>query len=276
MAINRRKFLQLGFKTVVVIGAGNMLRACTGKELVLPSENEIQLRFAIASDGHYGQPNTDYVTKHDEMLAWLQADQQARGLNFIMINGDLYHDRIDRLPPVKKLWDQLPVQYYVSHGNHDKVDENIWEETWNMKWHYVFERDDAVFLVLNTADKTGKYICPDLEWTKTELDKYQSKKQLFVFMHITPFPLGGLDCPELVDMFSKQQNLKAIFNGHNHDQDNVKEEEGKHYFFDGHVAGGWGTDYRGYRIVEILKDGNILTYQMNPIGKKIVNSDRVL
>lgn len=62
-------------------------------------------------------------------------------------------------------------------------------------------------------------------------------------MHITPFTWtkGGLACPEIVKLFNKQANLKAVFHGHDHDQDSVKENMGKRYFFDSHIAGNWGT-----------------------------------
>jgi hypothetical protein len=78
-------------------------------------------------------------------------------------------------------------------------------------------------------------------------------------------------------LFQKHPNVKAVFHGHDHDQDNVKEHKGKHYFFDSHIGGSWGTDYRGYRVVEVLKDGSVISYQMNPaairMGEKVVNKN---
>jgi hypothetical protein len=278
MSVNRRKFLQLTFKTAVIIGTGNTLQSFAASDFILPSKDKIHLRFAVASDGHYGQKDTNYDSMHDEMAAWLNAEKKGRGIDFTMINGDLFHNDVQMLPLVKKKWDDLlTMPYYVSHGNHDMIAESGWEETWKMKWHYTFEKNDAAFLVLNSADETGKYVCPDLEWTRQQLEKKQSKKQLFLFMHITPFKWtnGGLPCPELIEMFNKQKNLKAVFHGHDHDQDNVKENEGKYYFFDSHIAGNWGTDYRGYRIVEVLKSGEIITYQMNPAAKHKVNTNNI-
>lgn len=277
MHSGRRKFLQLTFKSAVVISAGNLLQSFAATGFVLPPEDKVGLRFAVASDGHYGQPDTKYNAMHDEMIEWLHAEQKNRGLDFTMINGDLYHDAIEMMPLVKQHWDKLSIPYYVSHGNHDKALETEWLQTWNTKWHHTFEQHDAAFLVLNTADESGKYICPDLAWTKEQLAKYQSKKQLFVFMHITPFSWtkNGIPCPELTEMFASQKNLKAVFHGHDHDQDNVKENNGKYYFFDGHIAGNWGTDYRGYRIVEVLKNGEVITYQMNPLADKKVNSNNI-
>jgi hypothetical protein len=157
------------------------------------------------------------------------------------------------------------------------VDNDTWEKTWNIPWNHSFEKNDTGFLILNTADEKGEYGCPDLEWTKERLALYQSKKHLFVFMHITPFKWtpGGIDCAELVELFNKQSNLRAVFHGHDHDQDNVKENKGKYYFFDSHIAGNWGTAYRGYRIVEILNSGKILTYQMNPSLMQKVNDKAI-
>lgn len=277
MSINRRKFLQLTFKSAVVISAGNLLQSFAAAGFVLPPKDKVRLRFAVASDGHYGQPDTKYNDMHDEMIGWLHAEQKDRGLDFTMINGDVYHDAIEMMPLVKQHWDKLSMPYYVSHGNHDKALETEWQQTWNTKWHHTFELHDAAFLVLNTADESGKYICPDLLWVKEKLEKYQSKKQLFVFMHITPFgwTKNGIPCPELTEMFTSQKNLKAVFHGHDHDQDDVKENNGKYYFFDGHIAGNWGTDYRGYRIVEVLKSGEVITYQMNPLADKKVNSNNI-
>ncbi len=273
--MNRRKFLKLSATGAVVISAGNVLQSFAGKDL--PPGNKIKCRFAIASDGHYGQPGTDYEAMHDEMLTWLNAEKRGRGVDFTVINGDLFHDDPSMLPVIKKKYDMLTMPYYVSHGNHDQINEAGWNGAWGMNWHYSFVRDDAAFIVLNTADDAGKYICPDLAFAKAELLKYADHKQLFVFMHITPidWTKHAIKCPELIEMFDKQANLKAIFHGHDHDQDNVKENNGKHYFFDAHIAGNWGTDYRGYRIVEIMKSGDILTYQMNPASQTKVNSNSI-
>ncbi len=76
-------------------------------------------------------------------------------------------------------------------------------------------------------------------------------------------------------MFSQQANLKAIFHGHDHDQDNMKQKDGRLYFFDSHVGGSWGTAYRGYRVLEIMKNGDVLTYQMNPAANEQVNNQKL-
>ncbi|MEO8569344.1 MAG: metallophosphoesterase [Ginsengibacter sp.] len=274
MPLSRRKFLKLSLNGAVIINANNVLQPFTKGVFNFAPANRIVTRFAIASDGHYGQPATEYEFLHDQMIEWLNAEKKNRGIDFTIINGDLFHNDVTFLPNVKSKWDQLKMPYYVSHGNHDETPEDNWKKIWNTPWHYSFEQKDAAFIVINSADDKGTYICPDVEWTKNELQRFKSKKQLFVFMHITPFKWtgAGLPCPEIVELFDKQKNLKAVFHGHDHDQDDVKVNNGKYYFFDSHVAGNWGTDYNGYRIVEILKSGEIITYQMNPSSRQKVNN----
>jgi hypothetical protein len=70
----------------------------------------------------------------------------------------------------------------------------------------------------------------------------------------------------------KQKNLRAVFHGHEHDQDGIKWQDGIPYLFDSHMGGNWGTSYKGYRIVELYKSGAIKTWIMNPT-KAINNED---
>jgi 3',5'-cyclic-AMP phosphodiesterase len=277
MPITRKTFIKRSLQSALMIGMGNAFQSFVFP-FELPDPADVQLRFAMASDGHYGQPDTEYEFRHDTMIDWLNEEYQARGIDFTMINGDLFHNRVEYLQLVKDKWDLLEMPYYVSHGNHDLIDSKTWEQTWKMPFDYSFEKEDVGFMVLNTASDSGTFICPDIAWTTEQLKRFESKKHLFVFMHITPFKWtsGGIACPEITSMFSRQKNLRAIFHGHDHDQDNVKTSDGKLYFFDSHIAGNWGTDYYGYRIVEILKDGNVLTYQMNAARKHTVNRNKLV
>ena len=61
--------------------------------------------------------------------------------------------------------------------------------------------------------------------------------------------------------------MRAVFNGHDHDQDDIKMKNNVPYIFDSHFGGNWGTDYRGFRIVELRKDNSLLTYILNPSEK---------
>ena len=122
----------------------------------------------------------------------------------------------------------------------------------------------------------GDYSCPDQQKAKALLNAHKKSKHLFVFMHITPFKWtgGGVDCPDLTSQFNRHKNVrKQSLHGHDHDIDAVKTRDGIPYVFDAHVGGSWGLPYIGYRIVEVMKDGTILTYQMNAGLDKQMNSD---
>src|SRR6185295_14542360 len=180
MSISRRRFLKVGLNSAVIITAGNVLVPVVKNFFSDESRGRLQCRFAIASDGHYGQPGTPYETQHDQFVRWINTEKTDHGVDFTVINGDLFHDDVSFLEPVKKSWDNLAMPYYVSHGNHDKTEEAHWKTVWNLPWHFSFEHGDVGVIVLNTADAKGTYICPDVDWTKSELEKLSSKKQLFV------------------------------------------------------------------------------------------------
>ena len=277
MAISRKYFLQQTVKGIIVLGLGNSLQAFRPEDFSFPDGKKIKRRFAVVSDGHYGQANTDSDVHHDNMISWLNEEKRQRGLEFTMINGDLFHDDALYLPQIKIKWDRLSTPFYVSHGNHDLVNEAGWKNTWGIPFNHSFQIDNAGFLILNTADENGKFICPDLEWTRQAIDRMSTKEHLFVFMHITPikWAKASMDCPDLVSLFGKASNLKAVFHGHDHDEDGMKEMDGKHYFFDAHIGGNWGTAYRGFRVVEWLRSGEIITYQMNPADTRQVNESEI-
>ena len=298
MKYSRRGFVKLGFRSVFVIGLGNSLTSFPANAFPDMKKKERSFRFAIASDGHWGeihQPdrskpplNTQWESHYDDMIGWLNEEKNKTGLDFAIMNGDLFHDNPAFLPEVKTKLENLKMPFYVSHGNHDKVDEATWTKTWNMQFNYAFEKDETVFLVLNTADESGwemgvnKPLYRELvNWTKDQLKLTDAKKNLFIIMHIPfhDFEKGNSVRPgysELIDLFDKQSNLKAVFHGHIHTLDGTYTSGGKHYFFDSHIAGSWGTPYNGYRIVEVFKSGEILTYQMNPTGQQKVNADRLV
>jgi 3',5'-cyclic-AMP phosphodiesterase len=94
MPITRRRFIEDAIKTIVVIGAGNSLQSFSSKGFVLPAKEKISLRFAIASDGHYGQAQTDYPKFHADIVNWLNKEKRNRGITFTVINGDLVHDDV--------------------------------------------------------------------------------------------------------------------------------------------------------------------------------------
>lgn len=271
--LGRRRFLDLTIKHAFLITAGRHLLPFFPEKEALPTADRLALRFALASDGHYGQPNTDHVVRHQLVVKALNAEKAGRGLDFTVINGDLFHNDPTQLPLVKQTWDALHTPWYPTHGNHDMMPEQEWSRILGHEWYYGFEKGDAGFVVFNTATETGEYVCPEMNKARELLDRYSGKKHLFVFMHITPhkWTEGGLHCPELTKEFARRGNLRAVFHGHDHDKEGAFQHDNIPYLFDAHVAGSWGTKYSGYRIVEVMKNGDVLSYQMNADSGAEVN-----
>jgi predicted phosphodiesterase len=266
MTFQRRSFLKL-------LPALSGITYLSEPAKAQPTAN-ISLRFIVASDGHYGQANTEFKTFHTDLVSWVNREKLQKGVDFLFLNGDLIHDDPTLLYDFKNTISNLSVPYYVSRGNHDKVALDVWQSTWGYPTNHSFAKGEYAFVVGDTSNEKGEYVCPDATWLRNELAKYKDKKGIFVFLHITPskWTVNGIECKEVTELFENTPNVKAIFNGHDHDQDSIKIYGKKPYFFDGHFGGNWGTAYKGYRIVEIYQDHTWQSYQYNPTASPVLNT----
>jgi hypothetical protein len=266
--MNRRKFLKYTSALTVLLANGKILSAVDLARGEWP-RGKVTLRFAVASDGHYGQPGTPYEKYHETLVERINAEHLADPFAFCVINGDIIHDDKEYYPAVKKSLDGLNLKYYVSQGNHDHVTPGEWESIWNMPVNVDFAIDDNAFLIATTSNEKGKYLCPDINWMANKLAQYHQQKNVFIFVHINPAKQtkNAVDCPELFDVFSKHKNVRAVFNGHDHDEEGIKTKNEIPFIFDAHFGGNWGTAYRGFRVVELMDDNSILTYILNPLEK---------
>ena len=246
------------------------------------SAGKFKLRFAIASDGHYGQEKTDFTTNYQNIIKWLNDDHDKNYLDLVIINGDLVHNRPDLLPVVKSTYlDKLKVPYHTIPGNHDFADAKIWKDVFGYEDKYTVEHGDIAFVLANTADTKGDYVCPDNAFIKASLDKFADKKIVFVVLHIPPVQwlesekTGFLNCPETVSLLHAYPNVKAVFHGHDHLLDGVRYTGKLPHLFDAHIGGDWGTNYKGYRIVEINDANEIYTYQVNASLSPLLNSNKL-
>ncbi len=257
---NRRNFL-------ISLGSGTIVAGLSGMQVIQAQYNSPKplLRFAVASDGHYGQPNTNYQMFHRELVAWINDEKTGKGLDFMVFNGDLVANRPDLFPELKTYFDQLTTPYYVVKGNHDTATDKQWTSFWGTAPNHSFELNAFGFICAYTSNVDGDYICADRAWIKAELDKYNHCQGIYVFMHIPQSDLSanGISCPETENLLCETEKVKAVFLAHEHDLDNKLLVHKKPFFFDGHFGGNWGTNYRGYRIVEVYEDKTI-TYQCNP------------
>ena len=280
---NRRKFIETAVSGIAGIGLLPAVNSfAEGNNLYNRQTGQLKLRFALASDAHYGQPDTDYDTSFGNMIKWINADHDQNHFDLVIINGDLVHNRPNLLPVVKsKYLDKLKMPCYTIPGNHDFADGKIWKAVFGYDDKYTVEHGDAGFVFANTADTKGAYVCPDNQFIKASLDKFIDKKIVFVILHIAPViwleseKLTFMDCPETVKILHSYKNVKAVFHGHDHTLDGVRHTGTLPHFFDSHIGGNWGTDYRGYRVVEVNNDNEIYTYQVNASKSPKLNSDKL-
>lgn len=231
--------------------------------------NKVKFRFAVASDGHFGEPKTTWESNYTSIIEHINQQHNLHRLKTCIINGDIIHNDPAMLPLAKQQLDRLKMPYYVTQGNHDRVKEDVWQKTWNMPFNHSFVVDKQVFLLATTSNEKGDFLCPDLDWMHNQLEKYKHAPNVFIAIHITPVKWTeyGKDCPEFITLLKNYKNVRAVFNGHDHDQDDMKVKEGIPFLFDSHIGGSWGTTYKGFRIVEVMHDNTIATYILNPETK---------
>lgn len=266
--MNRRSFIKISSPVVLLLAGGEVVLA-SSHWLAANHNRKVKYRFVVASDGHYGQPKTDYENYFKTLVSRINEENAKQAFSFCIINGDIIHDDKKHFPAAKAELDLLKPPYYVSQGNHDHATAKEWEDVWKMPVNFDFSIKKDAFLIGTTSDETGKYLCPDMKWMTQSLEKHRDRQNIFIFLHINPGKLTthAVDCPDLFTLFGKYKNIRAVFNGHDHDEEGVKIKDNIPFVFDAHFGGSWGTDYRGFRIVEVLKDNSILSYIMNPFER---------
>ncbi|WP_337040924.1 metallophosphoesterase family protein [Emticicia sp. 17c] len=260
--MKRSEFIKNISLATVLLADGSIIPALGTESL----KTKNKLRFVVASDGHYGQSKTDFQQYFDTIIKEINTQHAQEKFELCVINGDIIHDNPAFLADAKKTLDALEMPYYITQGNHDRVPADLWQQTWNMPFDYDVVVKDNAFLFGTTSNIKGEYLCPNLSWFKQKLEEHKNKKNIFIFIHITPVKWtdNGVDCLDFQTLVKQYKNIRGIFNGHDHDQEGIKTKDGIPYLFDSHIGGSWGTPYRGYRIVELKKNNDILTYLMNP------------
>lgn len=266
--MKRKEFLRLAAPAFLMLANGKIVKA----SIFFDNEEEkrkVKLRFAVASDGHYGEPKTDYENYYATAVKSINDTHVKSPFSFCVINGDIVHDDKTHYPAVKRSLDGLHMKYYVSQGNHDHVSADEWQSTWNMPVNYDFTIDKNSILIGTTSNEKGEYLCPDIKWFSEKLESHKDQQNIFIFIHINPGKLtaNAVDCPAFFELLAKYKNVRAVFNGHDHDEEGIKMKNDIPFVFDAHFGGSWGTAYRGFRVVELLKDNTVRTYIMNPLEK---------
>ncbi|GAA0878199.1 hypothetical protein GCM10009119_11670 [Algoriphagus jejuensis] len=218
------------------------------------------LRFITASDGHYGQPDTDFESSHRQLIA---AINQEKNVDFVVFNGDLIHDDPKWMPEVKKVYDTLKTPYYTTRGNHDRVSEAAWAQIWGRSANYGFvSKDQHGIILASSSNEKGEYLCVDVGFLKSQLEAYKDLSHVFLFVHISQndWTRHGVPCEEVLNLIASYPNLKATFHGHDHDVDGIMLYKKKPFLWSGHFGGSWGNPFPSYRVVEVGEEGKTATY----------------
>ncbi|MBN8575483.1 MAG: metallophosphoesterase [Cytophagales bacterium] len=266
MKIARRKFLKGFTLTSAYLLAGGY-QSLSATE-VFGKQKKVVLRIAVGSDSHYGQPDTEFDQYIREFVAHINTFHKKLPIQACVLNGDLIHDQPDLMAQLKPQVEKLLVPYYVTQGNHDRVSAQHWQQIWNVPLNYEKIFGNNVLIMMSTSNEKGEYLSPDLEWLGNKLRQHQ-KKNVFLFLHIgqQKWTTNSIDNPAYADLLPKHSNVKAVFHGHDHDQDGEKMLGNTPHLYDSHIGGSWGTPYKGFRIVEVLKDNSVQTYMMNPVSE---------
>lgn len=209
-----------------------------------------RMKFITASDGHWGQPKTDFEGMHRNLI---QAIRKEEHVNFLVFNGDLAHDNPALMPEVKKVYDSIGLPYYVTRGNHDRVSKDSWLKIWNQPEDHAFILDGKVgVILLSSSNETGTYLCADLSFLKAQLEAFRQLSHVFIFVHISQntWTRHGVSCMELMDTIASYPNVRASFHGHDHDVDGLMVHKKKPFLWSGHFGGNWGNPFHCYRVCE--------------------------
>ena len=265
--MKRRDFIKHVSSASLVLMGGSVLRLTPAEANSLQKNSS--LRFVVASDGHYGEKGTESDLYYATLIKNVSDFHANNKVDFCVINGDIIHDQKDLLVLAKKHLDQLPVKYYVTKGNHDRVSDAYWNEVWGMPVNHDVQIKKNTLLLATTSNEKGEYLSPDLNWLKSKLEAHKKQNNLFIFIHIPQanWAKNSIQTPAFFDLLKQYKNVRGVFHGHEHDQDGVKELNNTPFMFDSHFGGSWGTTYRGFRVVELVKENSLLTYIMNPTEK---------
>ncbi|HEX6893311.1 MAG TPA: metallophosphoesterase, partial [Chryseolinea sp.] len=222
MKISRREFIKDISSASLLLWGGSVLNITSAEAEALSKKST--LRFIVASDGHYGQAGTEFDSFQESLIKHTSAFHSGSPLDFCVINGDIIHDGKDFLVPAKAFLDKLPVKYYVTKGNHDMVSDEYWNQIWGMPVNHDVALNNNGLLFATTSNEKGEYLSPDLGWMKTALEKHSKRKNVFIFIHIpqAKWTKNGIETPAFFELIKKHKNVRAVFHGHEHDQDNVK------------------------------------------------------
>ena len=104
--MNRREFTKYASSVAILLANGNIL-AATELNVDEWQKKKVKLRFVVASDGHYGQPDTEYEKYFETLVTRINQEHTKNPFAFCIINGDIIHDDKKHYPAAKNILDKL-------------------------------------------------------------------------------------------------------------------------------------------------------------------------
>jgi len=247
--------------------------------------NNVALRFAIYSEGHWGYSPMEYEDEHDAALAKINDYHAANPVDFIVANGDLVHDNVDFHAELKTAFlSQLDMPYYPVFGNHDWCTEAEWITEYGISRNYSFESGDYGFILAKSGVEldASDYVPGDDVWVKNQIDGFSDKKGVFIFQHISPLELSQ-DAYAAPDNNMRVQYARdevlMTFHGHHHQVNYIREIQDNLYAYACRISGvdlgGNGfpdIDY-GFRVVTVYDDNTVDTKQVKISDDATINQD---
>lgn len=227
------------------------------------------VRFVVGSDGHWGRSDGEvgYEAAHQEVLSSIEQLHEDRPVDFFVYNGDLIntpayegmdHDPAHYHEAVRdQFLEALPdgIDWYVTHGNHDRLAAEQWEAIYGQPKKDTFEVGEYGFVLAATGNPadSSDYTGPDPDWLGTAIDELSHTRDVFAFQHIQPFDhlrSAGADMPAVRAQYRRDE-VAAVFVGHDHHSNDTVACEGVPYVFCCLVGDTRPHVERGVRIVEL-------------------------
>ncbi|HNU41444.1 MAG: metallophosphoesterase [Bacteroidetes bacterium OLB12] len=95
---SRRKFLKgFALSSAYLIAGGQFISATS----IFSNRKNVVLRFAVGSDSHYGQPNTEFDQFITTFVSHINTFPKELPLDVCVLNGDLIHDKPELMLQLK-------------------------------------------------------------------------------------------------------------------------------------------------------------------------------
>ncbi|MCC5790235.1 MAG: metallophosphoesterase [Opitutales bacterium] len=305
---SRRNFLKNALATGVVLSVAPASLAKGSPEPepeAEPRPEGLVDRFAVIGDTHYPR-KTFHGTRHvgvdhrerslrpepseiedrmDLLNDAIAREKRGKGLDFLVHIGDIVHSsgtKEDHRWFQNEILAAHGIPSYVCYGNHDRLEEEDWQDVYGQGRNHAFSRNGFGYIILNSSDTEGaRQLCIGQDFLQEHLKAFRDLKGVFLITHIPRFQTGfrgderlgpsyGSDspqCDEIMAMLEESPNLICCVSGHFHEHNGIIHNRGIPTVFTNHF-GHYGVNQYGLRIFEVYDDGAVFARLEGFEGKR--------